>query len=113
MVTLPCVERNRGADATEVVLAGVVMALTALLAWTGPLGALTDVTGDDGTVALAAIELLECNEVVEFKIGREATGAVALVFIKDAAVAVESIELAKLEYGVVFASPKGAGLFVE
>lgn len=36
-----------------------------------------------------------------------------MVFIKDAAVAVEFIELAKLEYGVVFASPKGAGLFAE
>ena len=66
------------------------------------LGALTDSTED---------ELFECNEAVEFSIGREATSAVALVFIKDAAVAVEPIELAMLEYGVVFARPKGAGWF--
>lgn len=46
-------------------------------------------------------------------IGREATGAIALVFIKGAAVALKFIELAKLEYGVVYASPKGAGLFAE
>lgn len=32
VVTLPCVERDRAADAIEVVLAGVVTALTSLLA---------------------------------------------------------------------------------
>ena len=110
-MTLSCVERGRAWDAAEDIL--VVMVLTSLSASAGPLGTLTDSTGTEGSVATAVIELFACNEAVEFRTGREATGAVALVFIKDAGVAFEFIELAKLGYGVVFASPKGAGLFAE
>ena len=111
VVTLSCVERDRAPDATAVVVANVFTALTALLASIGTLGALTDGMEDEGKVAPAVIELFECEEAVEFSIGREATGAVALVFIKDTAVVVEPIELAMLEDGVVFARPKGAGWF--
>ena len=108
---LPCVERDIAADAIILFLAGVVTPLTALSASFGTLGALTDDTENEDNVAPAASEPFECNEAVEFRIGREATGAVALVFVKDSAVAVELIELAKLEYGVVFARPNGAGWF--
>ena len=107
VVTLSC----RAPDATVVVVANVFMALTALLASIGTLGVITDSTDDEGNAATAVIEMFECKEAVEFRIGREATGAVALVFIKDAVVVVEPTRLAMLEYGVVFARPNGAGWF--
>ena len=101
---------NEESDETYISVV-TLTALTTLLALIGMLGALTDCTDDEDNVAPAAIELFECEEAVEFTIGREAAGAVALVFIKDAAVIVGPIGLAMLEYGVVFARPKGAGWF--